>query len=60
MIYAMLKYTEVMTNLNFIKVSTLIVGIQAGIWVDYDTETEDGAYVIDVVEDFWRLIDLDK
>ena len=56
----MLKYTEVVTNLDFIKVSTSILEIRAVIRVDSDTETEDGAYVIVAVEDFWRLLDQDK
>ena len=60
MLHAMLKYTEVVTNLDFIKVSTSILEIWAFIRVYSDTQTEDGAYVIAAVEDFWRLLDQEK
>ena len=36
-LHAMLKYTEVVTNLDFIKVSKFPLGIQGGIIVDSDT-----------------------
>ena len=59
-IYVMLKYPEVVTNLIFIKLSTLQLDLWAGIRVNFDKDTEDGAYVITSVEAFRRLLDLDK
>ena len=59
-IYVMLKYPDVVTNIVFIKLSTLQLYLWAGIIVHFDTETEDGAYVITSVEAFWGLLDLDK
>ena len=59
MLHVMLKYTEDTKKLDLIKVSTLPLEIRVGIKVDSDMQTEDGAYVIAAVEDFWRLIDLD-
>ena len=42
----MLKYPEVMTNLDFIIVSAFLLEIRAGIIVDSGMETEDGEYFI--------------
>ena len=52
MIHVMLKYLEVVTNLNFIKFSTLPLEIQACIKVNYNKETEYGAYVMNIIKDF--------
>ena len=59
-LHVMLKYPDVVTNLNFIKVSTLSLDLRAGNRVDFDTETEDAAYVIAAVEAYWRFFDLEK
>ena len=56
MLHVLLKYPEVVTNLDFIKVSILPLYIWGGIKVDYDTETEDVAYVIAAVEYFGGLL----
>ena len=56
----MLKYTEVVTNLNFNKVLTLPSDIQVSIVLDSDMETEDCVYVISEIGALWRLLDLDK
>ena len=59
-LYVMLKYTHILTNINFIKVSTLLLDIWAGIRVDYDTNNGDGTNIIAAVEDFQRFLHLDK
>ena len=56
----MLKYPEVVINLNFIKVSTLTLEIWSDIRVDCDTETEYGAYVMAEVEAFRRFPYIDQ
>ena len=45
-LHLMLKYPEVMTNLDFIIVSAFLLEIRAGIIVDSGMETEDGEYFI--------------
>ena len=55
MLNTMLKYPEVVTNLKFIKVSTLTLELREGIIVDSDTETGDGAYGIDEVVNFLEV-----
>ena len=47
-------------KLYFIKLSTFPLELQLGIRVDSDTDTKDGAYVIDAVENYRRLIYLDE
>ena len=52
MLHVMLKYTEVVINIDFIKVSTFPLDLREVIREDYDMDNGDGAYVIAVVEDF--------
>ena len=60
MLNAMLKYTEVVENLRYIEVSKFPLELQADIRVDYNAETEYGAYVIAAFGAFWRLLDIDE
>ena len=60
MIHMMLKNPEVVTYLDFNKVSTFILEIRAGVIVYSDIETEDGVYIITALEDFWRFLDIDE
>ena len=60
MLHVMLKYPKVVTNLDFIKVSTFLLDIRVGIIVYYCTETEYFVYVIAEVGGFWRFIYPDK
>ena len=60
MLHFILKYPELVTNLNFIKFPTLPFYIQEGIRVYYDTDTEYGTYFIAAVESFRRLLNLDE
>ena len=59
-----LTYSEVATNLKFIKVSTMPLELRAKIRVASDTESEDGAFVGSAIQSFraiaceqeeWRL-----
>ena len=52
MLHVMLKYPEVVTNIDFIKVSTIALELQPGIKVNFDTDTGYGTYVVAVVESF--------
>ena len=47
-------------KLYFIKLSTLPLELRLGIIVDSDTDTDDGAYVIDAIDNYRRLIYLDE
>ena len=49
MLHVMLKYTEVVNNVDFIKVSTMPLELWSGITVSYNIEMEDGAYTVSVV-----------
>ena len=60
MLHVILKYPEVVKNIIFIKLLTLQLDLRAGIRVNFDTDTEYGAYVITAVEAFRGLLDLDK
>ena len=60
MLHVMLKYPEVVTNLDFIKFSTMTLDLRLGIKVNSDTDTEDFAYVVSEVESFRRSINLDN
>ena len=59
MLHVMLKYPEVVTDIDFIKVSTVPLELRSGIVINSDTETKDGAYVVGLAESFHRLINLD-
>ena len=50
----MLKYPEVVKNIDFIKVSTISLEFWSVIIVNYDTDMEDGAYFVAEVESFSR------
>ena len=52
MLHVMLKYPEVVTNIDFIKVSTIALELQPGIKVNFDTDTGYGTYVVAAVESF--------
>ena len=56
----MLRYSEVVTNLQFIKVSTMSLELCGSIGIQSNTETEDGAYAIAAVESYCQLICLDE
>ena len=47
--HILLKYPEVVTNLDFIKVSIIPLELRSGIKGNYDTETKDGAYAVSAV-----------
>ena len=56
-LHMMIKYPKVVTNINFCKISTMPLELQAGVRVDYYSDkTEDGAYVMDSIESFWSQI----
>jgi hypothetical protein len=57
----MLKYpeVEVVTNLDFIKVTTIPLELRGGVTVDSDIESEDGAFVGTAVDGFCRMLNLD-
>jgi hypothetical protein len=60
MLHVMLKYPEIVTNLEFIKVTTMPLELQGGIAITFDDNTEDDAYICSVVESFCRVkADLD-
>ena len=56
----MLKYPEVVKNIDFIKVSTISLEFWSVIIVNYDTDMEDGAYFVAEVESFSRYINQDN
>eukprot|EP00957_Ditylum_brightwellii_P119074 9082097-Ditylum_brightwellii.AAC.1 len=51
MLHVMLKYPEIVTNLDFIKVSIMTLKLRAGTAINSDAEREDGAFVIAAIED---------
>ena len=63
MLHNMLKYPEIVTNLDFINVSTMPLELRAGIMIESDKQIEDGAFIITSIESFccqnnmeeWRL-----
>ena len=58
-LHVMLKYPEVVKNLNFIKVSTITLELRSVIIVNSGTETKDGSCVLGTIESFRRSINLD-
>ena len=58
MLHVMPKYPGGVTKADFIKRSTFPLELRAGIRVNSDAMTEDGAYVISAVEAFCRLLDI--
>eukprot|EP00957_Ditylum_brightwellii_P022146 1670935-Ditylum_brightwellii.AAC.1 len=50
MLHIMLKYPEIVTNLDFIKVSAMPLELRAGTAINSDAETEDGAFAIAAIE----------
>jgi hypothetical protein len=56
----MLKYPEIVTNLEFIKVTTMSLELRGGIAITFDDNTEDDAYICSAVENYRRIeTDLD-
>jgi hypothetical protein len=49
-----LKYPEIITNLDFIKVTTMPLELCGGTIINSDTGQEDGAYVGSAVDVFRR------
>ena len=60
MLHVKLKYTEVVANIRFIKVSTLPLELCGSISIKSDIEMEDGAYIIAAVESYSQQIGLDE
>ena len=54
MMHVMLKYPEVVTNLEFIKLSTMPLELRGGIALSSDVVTEDSAYICLAIESFRR------
>ena len=59
MLHVMLKYPEVVTNLEFIKVTTMPLELRAGIAIESDIQNEDGAFVGSAIDGFRKSLDLD-
>eukprot|EP00957_Ditylum_brightwellii_P046527 3531212-Ditylum_brightwellii.AAC.1 len=60
MLHVMLKYPAIVTNLEFMKVTTMPLVIWGGIAVTFDDNTEDDEYTYSAVESFRRVkADLD-
>eukprot|EP00957_Ditylum_brightwellii_P026214 1982369-Ditylum_brightwellii.AAC.1 len=55
MLHVMLKYPEIVTNLEYIKVTTMPLELQGGIAITFDTIAEDTAYACSAVESFHRV-----
>ena len=60
MLHMMLKYPEVVTNLDFVKVTTMPLELRSGIVIKSDIEREDGAFVRSAIDGFRRLLRLDE
>ena len=62
MLYSMLGYPEVITNLIFAPITTMPLELRAGIRVDSDTVDvlEDGAFIGSAVDSFRRSLDMDE
>ena len=58
MLHVMFKYPEVVTNIDFIKLSKIPLKLWLGVKVNSVTETEYGAYVVSSVESFHRSINI--
>lgn len=54
MMHIMLRYLEVVTNLDFIKVTIMPLELKGGIVINFDTAAEDSAYLFSVAEIFRR------
>eukprot|EP00957_Ditylum_brightwellii_P187524 14280970-Ditylum_brightwellii.AAC.1 len=60
MLHVMLKYPEIVTNLESIKVTTMPLELWGGIATTFNDNTEDDAYICSAVESFCRVkTDLD-
>eukprot|EP00957_Ditylum_brightwellii_P181901 13858246-Ditylum_brightwellii.AAC.1 len=60
MLHVMLKYPEIVTTFEFIKVTTMPLELWGGIAITFDENTEDDAYICFAVENFRRVkADLD-
>eukprot|EP00957_Ditylum_brightwellii_P017621 1327391-Ditylum_brightwellii.AAC.1 len=57
MLHVMLKYQEIVTNLEFIKVTTMPLELQSGIAITFDDNIEDDVYICSAVESFYRVKD---
>ena len=60
MLHVMLKYPEVVTSLEFIKVTTMSLELRAGITIESDIQNEDGVFVGSVIDGFRKSLDLDE
>eukprot|EP00957_Ditylum_brightwellii_P107046 8167471-Ditylum_brightwellii.AAC.1 len=52
MLHVMFKYPQIVTNLEFIKVTTIPLELWGGIATTFDDNTEDDAYICSAVESF--------
>eukprot|EP00957_Ditylum_brightwellii_P052664 3992653-Ditylum_brightwellii.AAC.1 len=52
MMHVMLKYPKIITNLKFVKISTMPLELIGGIALSSDVITEDGAYTCSAIESF--------
>eukprot|EP00957_Ditylum_brightwellii_P054487 4128891-Ditylum_brightwellii.AAC.1 len=60
MLHVMLKYPEIVTNIEFIKVTTTPLELRGGIAITFDDNKEDDVYICSAVESFCRVnTDLD-
>ena len=56
MLHVIIKYPEVVTKLDFIKVTTIPLEFLGGIEVKYKIQTENGAYVRSAIYGFLNTI----
>ena len=60
MLHMQLKYPEVITNLDFVKLTTMPLELRGGILITSDVEQEDGAYVGCAIDVFRRSLHLNE
>lgn len=60
MLHNMLKYPEVVTNLDFIKVPTMPLELRTGIVIESDKQMEDGAFISASIASFRRQNDMEE
>ena len=59
MLHVMLKYPEVMTNSEFINVSTIPIELRAGFAIKSDIQNEYGVFVGSTIDGFRKSLNLD-
>ena len=59
MLHVIIKYTEVVTNLDLIKVTTMPLEFRGGIEVKSDIQTKYSAYVGSEIDGFRKTMNLD-